>query len=307
MSGISPASVVEDVAKIRSDKARVTANLARLASKNDIRLLTAGGPVFVAHGLISPWVWRFVTVVVDPARFHDFVRVVLESGWKLVPPTRGSTSLPAAAVRFSFRGWAVDLHVYAAFPGFYTPPQDVFDLLWNRRQAMEIHGTRVRAVDRLVTIMLSVHDRLGDKPNSLRAQSNKSFLLAQFRSTLTPGDKSGLSALTIELGAGEPMRPLFVALDIDPGEIVLPPESYAKWRLGLPAVGPATVALLALIECPPKSRMIRTWRVLRQSPYTVLLAVVGLPRAIWLVAGARQRVWKGFLANQGLMEHEPRR
>jgi hypothetical protein len=300
MSGVDPAHVVADVAKIRSDKARVTASVASLAHKNDIRLLTAGGSVFVAQGLISPWVWRFVTVIVDPERFHDFVRVVMESGWTLIPPAKGSASLPTATVKFSSRDWTVDLHVFAAFPGFYAAPQDVFNLLWTGRQGMQIHDTPVHAVDRLVTIMLSVHDRLGEKPNSLRAQSNKTFLLAQYRSTLTPEDKSRLSALTTELGAGEPMRPLFVALGIDPGEIVLPPESYAKWRLGLPTVGPATIALLALLECPSKSRMIRTWRVLRQSPSTVIRAVFGLPRAVWLLTGTPQRLWNEFLADQGL-------
>jgi hypothetical protein len=304
VSGLNAAPVVDDIVKIRSDKARVTASLARLASKNDIRLLAAGGPVFVAQGLISPRVSRFVTVVVDPARFRDFVRVAMESGWTLVPPKRGSMALPFASVSFSSRDWAVDLRVHAGFPGFYAPPLDVFDLLWNRRQTMLVNGTRVRTVDRLVTIMLSIHDRLGEKPNSLRAQSNKSFLLAQFRSTLTPGDKSRLSALTTELGAGEPMRPLFDALGMDPGEIVLPPESYAKWRLGLSAVGPATVALLALTECPSKSRMTRTWRVLRQSPGTVFRAIVGLPRALWLVAGTRRRLWKKFLADQGIAERD---
>jgi hypothetical protein len=299
MSGINSAPV-EDVVKVRSDKAKVTASLARLASKNDIRLLAAGGPVFVAQGLISPRVSRFVTVVVDPARFHDFVRVALESGWKLVPPTRGSASLPTATATFGCPGWAVDLHAYAAFPGFYTSPQDVFDLLWNRRQTMQIQGTPVRTVDRLITIMLSVHDRLGDRANIHRTQSNKSFLLAQYRSALTPEELSRLRSLTTELGAVESMRSLFDALDIDPGEIVLPPESYARWRLGLPTVGPATIALLALIECPSKSRMSRTWRVLRQSPSTVIRAVFGLPRALWLLAGTRRRLWGELLADQGL-------
>jgi hypothetical protein len=302
VSGVDAAQAVDDVAKVRSDKARVIASLAGLARRNDIRLLAAGGPVFVAQGLISPWVWRFVTVAVDPGRFHDFVRVALESGWKLVPPKKGSTALPTATVSFSCQDWAVGLHVYAAFPGFYAPPQDVFDLLWKRRQTMPVHGTQVLTVDRLVTVMLAVNDRLADKPRSARSESNKSFLLAQFHSTFTPGDKSRLRALTKELGAGEPMRPLFVALGIDPGSIVLPPESYAKWRLGLPVVGPSLVALLALVECPPQWRMIQTWRVLRQSPGTVISAAIGLPRALWLLAGVRKRIWKEFLADQGLTE-----
>ncbi|MDQ1549541.1 MAG: hypothetical protein QOD27_1199 [Microbacteriaceae bacterium] len=307
VSGVDATSAGEGITRIRSDKARITANVSRLASEHGIRLLAAGGPVFVAQGLISPWVSRFVAVIVDPARFHDFVRIALESGWTLVPPKKGSTLLPSVTVSLSRNDWAVDLRVYSTFPGFYAPPQNVFDLLWNRRQTMLVHGIQVRTVDRLVTIMLAVHDRLGDQPRSPRAQSNKSYLLAQFHSGLTEGDRSRLRALTEELGAGEPMRQLFVALDMDPGGVVLPPESYAKWRLGLPTVGPALIALLALVECPPKSRMIQTLCVLRQSPGTVFRAVIGFPRAIWLLAGVRRRLWKDILVDQGLSEPELRR
>jgi hypothetical protein len=305
VSGIDAAQAVEDVARIRSDKARVIAEMADLASRNDIRLLAAGGPVFVAQGLSSPWVWRYATVIVDPARYYDFVRLMLDSGWTLVPPKRGSSALPSAAASFSRQDWAVDLHVYAAFPGLYAPPQYIFDLFWTRRQAMTLHGTEVHTVDRLVTIMLAVHERLGDKPHSPMAQSNNSYLLSQFRTTLTSGDKTRLRALTKELGAGEPMRQLFVALDIDPGVIVLPPESYAKWRLGLAHVGPSLIVLLALVECPSRWRMV--WTGLRQSPGTVFRAFVGLPSALWLLAGVRRRTWTKFLVDQGLAERKPRR
>jgi hypothetical protein len=279
-----------DFARVRADKSRVLAAVADLAAHHRIRVLAAGGPVFAAQGLISPHLSRTASVIVDIASLDEFTALLFRAGWKLSPMVTRAAALPSAALALEHDAWIVDLNIYTAFPGFYADPKRVFAVLWARRRLLILFETKVMILDRLATVIMAVHDRIGPQSWSAKAQNYDRYLIDQFRMELRPKEREELYELVRSLRATEPMRPLLTALGIDGGPITLPDESYARWRLAVPSAGPATRTLLALAECPPPRRLHQSLRVLRQSPSTVARAILGSPRGLWLILTAGRRV-----------------
>lgn len=279
-----------DVARVRIDKARVLAAVAGLAAEHGIRVLTAGGPVFASQGLISPRLSRSASVIVDIASLGEFTSLLFRAGWTLSPPVRRVAILPSVLLALENSEWAVNLNIYTAFPGFYVDPKRAFAILWARREVLTLNGTRVMILDRLSTVIMAVHDRLGPQPWSAAAQSSERYHIDQFRQALRPKERTELHELVRALHAVEPMRPLLNALGIDAGPITLPNEVYARWRLAVPFASPATRTLLALVECPPPRRLQQSLRVLQQSPGTLARVILGSPRAFWVIFTTRRRM-----------------
>jgi hypothetical protein len=279
-----------DVARVRTDKARVLAAVAGLAAEHGIRVLAAGGPVFASQGLISPRLSRSASVIVDIASLGEFTSLLFRAGWTVSPLVRRVAVLPSVVLALENSEWVVNLHIYTAFPGFYIDPTRAFAILWARRQVLTLHGTRVTTLDRLATVIMAVHDRLGPQSWSTAAQSFERYHIDQFRQALRPKERTELHELVRALHAVEPMRPLLNALGVDAGPITLPNEVYTRWRLAVPSASPATRTLLALVECPPPRRLRQSVRVLQQSPGTVARAILGSPRAFWVIFTARRRM-----------------
>lgn len=280
----------DDVARVRTDKTRVLAFVAKLAAERGIRLLAVGGPVFAAQGLISPRLSRSASVIVDIPAFDDFLGALLQAGWRLSPLIKRLGILPSVVLVLEHPDRIVRLDIYTAFPGFYIEPKRAFAILWARRQVLVLHGTPVQILDRLAMVIMAVHDRLGPQSWSPKEHDYDRYLIEQFRLALKPQERKELLALVQALAAIEPMRPLLGALELDAGDITLPNEVYARWRLGVPEAGPAVRTMLALAECPPQRRFVQSMRVLRQSPGTVARALAGSPRALWLIVTSRHRM-----------------
>lgn len=286
----------DDVARVRMDKTRVLATVAALAAEHGIRVLAAGGPVFAAQGLISASLARSASVIVEIASLEELTALMIQAGWTVAPLVRRVAILPSVVLVLQSSEWVVDLDIYTAFPGFYVDPKRAFAILWARRQVLTLHGTKVIILDRLATVMMAVHDRLGPRSWSTTAHNYDRYLLDQFRLVLQPNERAELYELVRALRAVEPMRPLLNALGIDAGEILLPNEVYVRWRLAVPFAGPATCTLLALVECPPSRRLQQSLRVLRESPSTVASAIFGSPRALWIILTARRRMRERYRA-----------
>lgn len=280
----------DDAARVRTDKTRVLAAVSSLALERGIRVLAVGGPVFAAHGLISPRLARSASVIVDLAVFEDFIAGLTEAGWTISPLVPRPAILPSVVLVMTSPEWVVRLDVYTAFPGFYIDPKRAFAILWARRQVLTLHGTRVFMLDRLSMVIMAVHDRLGPQSWKMSEHSYDRYLIDQFRLALTTQERKELFDLVRALSAVEPMRPLLEALDIDAGEVSLPTETYARWRLDIPSVAPATLMMLSIAECPPQQRLKQTIRILRQPPQAVGQAILGSPRAAWLILTTRRRM-----------------
>ncbi len=280
----------DDGARVRMDKTRVLAAVAALAAEHGIRVLAAGGPVFASQGLISPRLSRSASVIVDIASLGELTSLLFQARWTVVPLVKRVAVLPSVVLKLENSERAVKLNIYTAFPGFYIDPKRAFAILWARRQVLTLHGVDVMVLDRLSTVIMAVHDRLGPQSWSTVAQSSERYHIDQFRRALNPKERTELYELVRALHAVEPLRPLLNALGVDAGEITLPNEVYVRWRLAVPSASPATCTLLALVECPPSRRLQQSLRVLQQSPGTVARAILGSPKAFWIVFTARRRM-----------------
>jgi hypothetical protein len=280
---------ITDAARVRVHKTRILAAISSLAAEHFFRILAVGGPIFAAHGLISPRLSRSAAVIVDPASFGDFVATLMRSGWTISPPVRHFAVLPSALLVMEHQNWVVRLHLYAVIPGFYIDPKRAFAILWARRQLLPLHETTVLMVDRLSMIIMAVHNRLGPQSWTANEQEYDRYLIEQFRAALNSSERKELLELVCSFGAIEPMRSLLDALELDPGDAVLPTESYTRWRLSIPSATTATIMALAFVECPPRRRLRRCFQVLRRSPAAAARASLGFPKAWWLIFTAKRR------------------
>jgi hypothetical protein len=186
--------------------------------------------------------------------------------------------------------YAVDLALYTIFPGFYTDPKRVFAILWARRRSMTLAGSKVAVLDRLCTVMMAVHDRLGPQSWNPRAHNFEVYHIEQFARVLVPRERKELLELVQSLGAVEPMRLLLSALHVDAGPVMLPTEGYARWRLVIPSASRATLYMLALAECPRQRRFSQALKVMRAERSRVLAALPGMPKSLWLILSSRHRM-----------------
>ena len=244
---------------IRLEKDRIIAEIDAQCRAMRIRVLAGGGTVFTAGGLISPAISPAASLVVDPASFHHLLAHLRQQGWTAQAPERESRVLPSSTMTLAHPDWVAGLHLFSVIPGFFADPEVTFDVLWERRQHILINGMRVPALDRIATAMFATHDRLSGR--RLRS-SNFQFFATQFERAFTESDKADLRLLIKQVGASNEMKPLLLALGIEPLPPTLPSHWYTCWRLEIEDPSDEIVVMLALIEASPDRRRVLLWSML---------------------------------------------
>ena len=84
----------------------------------------------------------------------------------------------------------------------------------------------------------------------------------QFERAFTESDKADLRLLIKQVGASNEMKPLLVALGIEPLPPTLPSHWYTCWRLEIEDPSDEIVVMLALIEASPDRRRVLLWSML---------------------------------------------
>lgn len=124
-----------------------------LASVHGIRVLSIKGEVLERQGLRAGRAASDVDVLVDPAKYSALVRVLSTHGWVDrdgrifvdLPPS--GTVLAPHARTLEHPDWPCHLDLHRYYPGFLRPAQEVFDLLWEAREGVEIAHGRCWAPD----------------------------------------------------------------------------------------------------------------------------------------------------------------
>lgn len=114
------------------------ARAAHLARTHGIRLLSIKGPVADHYRLRPPRSAADADVWVEPARFEDFARVLEAEGWHTRVARGAPTVLQPHSRTYIHDEWGCDIDLHHAFPGFFAPADQVFELLWSGRYQLHV-------------------------------------------------------------------------------------------------------------------------------------------------------------------------
>jgi hypothetical protein len=273
-------------AQVRAAKEQILLAVHEACLPLRIRMLAAGGDVFVARGLITPVVSPVLSLIVDPASVRHLVEQLARLGWWRMPGVGGL--LPSGVVRLQHPDFVAGLRLYSVITGFFADPEETFDVLWERREHLAVRGVVVPSLDRISTAIFATHDGLEGRIPA--AKSHFDFYVTQFRAALSADERTELGMLVRRVGGVEEMRPLLTALDIEPGPFVLPSAAYASWRLDADTVSDQVRWLLAFIEVRPGRRreLMSLAAAVSRSPRQVWASLVAAPVTLRLILRARR-------------------
>ena len=246
-------------AALRAIKDRLIVQLRGRLESNDLRALVGGGIVFPSHGLISPRLSRWVSLILAPTDLVPLVELLKAEGWVIATGHRFLSPLPSAVTRLSHADWEVRIDLHSIIPGFFADPEVTFEVLWESRSTIEIGGVAVAALDKIGTVMFAAHDRLAGDRTRPNPDSSLEYFLKQFRRALCARECRELETRVRTVGGGQELRSLLEGLGLDPGPIVLPSDEYTMVRLHLTRATMADCCLLGVLELPGDQR----WAVIR--------------------------------------------
>jgi hypothetical protein len=283
-------------ALIRESKDLIAINVIELCKELHIRAMLGGGPVLTAHGLLTPIISRYASIVVDPASIRHLRKALLERGWYDVHPPRMFRILPSARLTMGYPDEAASLILYAVIPGFFADPEATFDLIWERHKEIPLRGHTVRTLGRVNSAILASHDGLDGRTS--RARSNFGYFVDQFSRVLNATERQVAVDHIRMMGGCAEMNRLIVALGEKPCEFSLPSIAYSQWRLQITDPTDQMRRALALLELGPDGRKLlhssMPWR--SRSSRDLFLSIVSAPKTVVTIVGARRRWARSLLA-----------
>lgn len=249
------------------------------ADRLAVPVLMGGGVVYVQHGLISPRVSKALSLIVDPVGFEALLGSLGSAGW--VPARSPSRSvIPVAVVSLWHLASNAYLDLYPIIPGFLRHPVSVFERVWSDRVLMRAFGREVWALDRLMTMMLAVHSRLGPRSGGPRLEEFRAFFFQQFSVVITPEERERLPELTRAVGGEGVMRPFFDQLGIPCPPTRAASLAYARARFGVDEVPSAARLLIGRWDSAVRPRprfardvrRARRWVLWAAGPQFILLS-----------------------------------
>ena len=295
MTSASNQSYKSRDARLRESKDLIAIEVLELCRELHIRAMLGGGPVLNAHGLVTPIVAPNASIVVDPASILHLRAALLQRGWADTSPQHGFRILPSARFQLGRDGELGGLVLYAVIPGFFADPEFTFDLVWERHKEVPLRGHRVRALGRINSAILASHDGLDGRAS--RARSRFDYFVDQFGRVLNEREKKVVVELIAEMGGSAEMGRLLRALGLEPGPFTLPSVAYVQWRIQVTEVSDQLRRAVALLELGSDGRrsMFASKSGRPQSARDVVTSIVGLPKTVRAVFGAKRR-WARMLA-----------
>ncbi len=257
------------------------------AERLGVRSIIAGGPVFVLHGLISPRPAPAANLVIDPAGETALLGALGAEGW--VPASIRPFLAPGGALGLRHVPSGALLNLYPLLPGFSVHPAVAFEHLWEWRVPMRAYDRDVAAVDRLVTMILAVHDNLGPRAAAPPPESVTAILLEHFLAEITNDELERVPVLIAGLRAEAVMRRFCASLGLPPMAARMPSRAYAQRRWALDEVGHGDRLLLASLDATPGYRGAVQRDVRAARRWMLARAPLELPHLLGTVLGASRR------------------
>jgi hypothetical protein len=186
------------------------AAVARAAADHDVRVLFFKGPVATIQGLRAERDSQDVDALVDPARLAVLTSALTELGW--VDEHLYTTPTAATYSRtHRHAAWPCELDLHTRFPGLFAPEQDVFDVLWARRESVEVASQEVPCPDPQAHAVLLALNSLRD-PKETTKIAQLAELVRRVSSSFDARALQGLGGLARDLGAADTAAPFLSAV-----------------------------------------------------------------------------------------------
>jgi hypothetical protein len=248
------------------------------------------GPVASAQGLRGPRGSVDVDVLVDPARRSRLAERLTRMDWLDEHPYTSPTVLPMHSLTHRHAQWSCELDLHDRFPGFFADPQEVFDLLWERRETVEVAARTLSCPDRAAhALVLGLHS-LRDPHDAGKARE-LSQLVETIGSIVDTDWLSDLAQLAGELGAADTAAPFLDRVGApEVGRGSTSPGDIQAWNLRtLPIDTTAVSWVNELLRLPWRKRPRYLWYAAMLSEKELRIADPTLPVGRLALLRARLR------------------
>ncbi|ROQ06268.1 putative nucleotidyltransferase-like protein [Rathayibacter sp. PhB93] len=215
----------------------VYAYVDHLAKTAGARVLAIKGAVAIAHGYRDAGSFSSdADVIVEPARFGDFIALLEARGWKRRREARAPRYFGTHSASLYREDWPCDIDVHFRYPGFFADAGEAFDVMWARRVSISVAHRFISAVDPVVGgIVLAVH-ALRD-PERSRSRSDLDSVARRFSESRSDSFDEELVLLAERLRARFVLVPLFERIGLDAGPSDLTESEMESWRFVVAGVG----------------------------------------------------------------------
>lgn len=178
-----------------------------MAASHDIRLLSIKGPVATQFQLRPNHTASDADVLVDPSKFKGLQDAMTSVGFTERRQALLSQMVTTHSINLIHDDWPCDLDLHIEFPGMLAPPQEVFEVLWERRTGIVLAGIGVPCVDRASAILISGLHSLRSPHQSARLRNEYSILTERVLPALSSTECADLIEVAAACGATETASP----------------------------------------------------------------------------------------------------
>ncbi|MGD8168350.1 nucleotidyltransferase family protein [Herbiconiux sp. P16] len=204
------------------------ASVTRIAETSGIRILLIKGLVLQELGLRPPRAYADIDVLVEPARFAEFVSLLGDFGWHERVHLWLYDRIEEHSITLIHDGWPVDIDVHRYYPGFLAPAEVVFEALWARRQTFTIAATDVVGTDVVGgAAILGLHALRW--LHTARNKEELSHLLTRLRADHQLAEE--LAELAAATGSSQTLGPIFADIGTAPRHgVAVSPKAIKSWN-----------------------------------------------------------------------------
>lgn len=270
----------------------------RVAQELDVRVLFIKGPIASTQGLRGLRGSVDVDVLVDPTRRSQLAERLTQMKWVDEHPYTSPTVLPMHSMTHRHTQWSCELDLHDRFPGFFADPQQVFELLWDRREAVEVATRTLACPDPVAHALILALHSLRD-PHDAGKAHELSQLVETVGSIADTAWLSDLAQLAGDLGAADTAAPFLERVGApEVGRGSTSPEDIQAWSLRTNPIDATAVSWVnELLLLPWRRRPGYLWYAAVLSEKELRLADPWLPPGRRAILRARiRRLLRGVRA-----------
>lgn len=243
-----------------------------------VRALFIKGPIANFHGVRRHRIPSDVDVLVHPDDLGALKAEMIRRGWVQRPESFAHRSFVTHSITLLHDEWPCDVDIHRSFPGFLLDEAAAFEVLWRRREQIELASTPVSGSDLTSSVIIAaLHalramyltrhaDEFSQALAAVRAQPDVSALI------------SDILSLAEEIGATAPLTPFLEEL----GVAVPAPESddpkLLEWQRNTRQLNRAASWLVAILEVRTRDRARYIWRAIFPSVEDLIIDHPSTPK-----------------------------